>query len=218
MVQYWPLCTPHHLHLSSPLFSPPADSEEQITTRLRNAQEEVESVKEAGLYDYVIVNNDLEAAYTQLAAVAQRALAGEVGGPETSGGAAGAAAAAGGAAGVAAARSGSPTGPMSSSATFKNWLQPGGPQDGGGGAPVDQQQQEPQQVGALLCIVVCLGNGDVQLLADRRAYSQLLVERCLAGCFVLCRCSGNPQRCRQQQQQQWRHHMGWSGSGGAWRL
>lgn len=39
--------------------SPPlaADSEEQITTRLRNAQEELRSVEEAGLYDYVIVNN-----------------------------------------------------------------------------------------------------------------------------------------------------------------
>ena len=72
-----------HLSRHSPLpASPPspllpplpaaADSEEQITTRLRNAQEEVESVKEAGLYDYVIVNNDLEAAYTQLAAMAQR--------------------------------------------------------------------------------------------------------------------------------------------------
>lgn len=39
------------------LLSPAADSEEQITTRLRNAQEELRSVEEAGLYDYVIVNN-----------------------------------------------------------------------------------------------------------------------------------------------------------------
>ncbi|KAI7841158.1 hypothetical protein COHA_005124 [Chlorella ohadii] len=53
------------------------DSEEQITTRLRNAQEELRSVEEAGLYDYVIVNNDLDAAYQHLTAVAQRCLAGE---------------------------------------------------------------------------------------------------------------------------------------------
>lgn len=77
------------------------DSEEQITTRLRNAQEEVESVKEAGLYDCVIVNNNLEDAYRQLVAVAKRALAGEVGpslgSPRGSPTAAAAAAAAGGA-------------------------------------------------------------------------------------------------------------------------
>lgn len=112
------------------------DSEEQITTRLRNAQEEVESMKEQGLYDYIIVNNDLEEATKQLSVVAQRALAGEAGGPEgsSSAGVAGVAAAAGMAAVTAGPQangpgpwpgSGSPTGStaLGSSATFKGWLE-----------------------------------------------------------------------------------------------
>jgi guanylate kinase len=147
-----------------------ADSEEQITTRLRNAQEEVESIKEPGLYDCVIVNADLEQAYRQLSAIAQRALAGEIGGPESSaagsaaaGGAlpAGAALAAastsghGGGEGAAAAEPGSsgrastgdgsharsPVNPLGSAATFKQWLQPGGDgQSSHLGSPPAEQQ------------------------------------------------------------------------------
>ncbi len=37
------------------------------------------SIKEPGLYDYVIFNDDLEEAFSQLATVARRALAGQVG-------------------------------------------------------------------------------------------------------------------------------------------
>lgn len=130
-----------------------ADSEEQITTRLRNAQEELESAKEPGLYDYIIINSDLDEAYHQLASVARSALAGEVGGPEGSAGtgtapaaaAAGAAAVTAGAAAAAApgaepgsGGSGGTSGSrgttqgrsspgavaLNSAATFKGWLQP----------------------------------------------------------------------------------------------
>eukprot|EP00887_Chlorella_sp_A99_P000512 scaffold17.g512.t1 len=59
------------------------DSEEQITTRLRNAREEMASVDEPGLYDYVLINAGLEKCYEQLKQVAERALAGEVGGPRS---------------------------------------------------------------------------------------------------------------------------------------
>ncbi|KAL4440067.1 hypothetical protein ABPG75_003068 [Micractinium tetrahymenae] len=127
------------------------DSEEQITTRLRNAQEELESVKEAGLYDYVVVNGELDEAYRQLSAIAQRALAGEVGGPESSGaGAAAAAAATAAAAAVPLGGAGSagPSSPtpttggsaaLNSAATFKTWL-PGTQQPG---SPPAEQQQLP---------------------------------------------------------------------------
>ena len=37
------------------------------------------SIKEPGLYDYVIFNDDLDEAFSQLATVARRALAGQVG-------------------------------------------------------------------------------------------------------------------------------------------
>lgn len=126
-----------------------ADSEEQITTRLRNAQEELESVREAGLYDYVVVNGELDEAYRQLSAISQRALAGEFGGPEVgAAGAAGAAAAAAAAAavpaGVGSSGPASPTSPttgsaaLNSAATFKSWLP--GSQQQPGSLPVEQQQ------------------------------------------------------------------------------
>ena len=96
---------------------------------------------------------DLDAAYQQLTAVAQRCLAGEVGGPESSG-AAGAAAAAAGVAAVTAASAGSsgpgaasgPTSPGSAAsgsiksvATFKGWL-PSLPPQQGAAPPAEQQQ------------------------------------------------------------------------------
>ncbi|KAL6774394.1 hypothetical protein ACKKBG_A24830 [Auxenochlorella protothecoides x Auxenochlorella symbiontica] len=52
------------------------DSEEQIRTRLATAAVELESRGEEGLYDYILVNDDLERAYASLAAVGERALAG----------------------------------------------------------------------------------------------------------------------------------------------
>lgn len=135
------------------------ESEEQIATRLRTAREEVESVQEQGLYDHVIVNDDFEAAYKQLEAVAQRCLAGEVGGPESGGAAAGGAAAA--AAGAAAATTsgvarggpgspggagstgaaGSPSGDLRGAASFQTWLPPGGEQQQAGAQPALGQQQ-----------------------------------------------------------------------------
>ena len=45
------------------------------------AQEEMKSTKEKGLYDYVIVNDNLERAFQELAAVAVRAVMGETGPP-----------------------------------------------------------------------------------------------------------------------------------------
>jgi guanylate kinase len=56
------------------------EAEEQIATRLKNAREELASVEEPGLYDYVLINDDLEACLERMAAVARRALAGEIGG------------------------------------------------------------------------------------------------------------------------------------------
>lgn len=67
------------------------DSEEQIATRLGNAREELASVDEPGLYDYILVNSGLEECYRELKGVALRALAGEVGGPLTTAAAAAAA-------------------------------------------------------------------------------------------------------------------------------
>jgi hypothetical protein len=40
-------------------------------------------MNEPGLYDYIVVNNDLEAASKELDGIAARALMGEVGGPST---------------------------------------------------------------------------------------------------------------------------------------
>lgn len=42
------------------------ENEEAIKTRLANAQEEINAKDEPGLYDAVIVNDDLDAAYTRL--------------------------------------------------------------------------------------------------------------------------------------------------------
>lgn len=55
------------------------ETDEQIKTRLHNAKKEIESIQEAELYDYIIVNNDLEECTQQLKSIAARALAGEVG-------------------------------------------------------------------------------------------------------------------------------------------
>ncbi|KAK9809154.1 hypothetical protein WJX72_010332 [[Myrmecia] bisecta] len=55
------------------------ESEEQINRRLAAAKQEIASIKEPGLYDYVIFNDDLEEATLQLTSVAERALAGKIG-------------------------------------------------------------------------------------------------------------------------------------------
>ncbi|CAL8470025.1 g9567 [Coccomyxa elongata] len=55
------------------------ESEEQIQERLQAAKEEIASIKEPGLYDYVIFNDDLDEAFAQLTLVARRALAGQQG-------------------------------------------------------------------------------------------------------------------------------------------
>jgi NAD(P)-dependent dehydrogenase (short-subunit alcohol dehydrogenase family) len=57
------------------------ESEEQITTRLRNAHNEMASLEENGLYDHIIINNDIDACLVDLQTVATRALAGETGVP-----------------------------------------------------------------------------------------------------------------------------------------
>jgi len=57
------------------------EDEEQITTRLRNAHNEMASLKEDGLYDHVLVNQNLDACLVDLQTVASRALAGETGPP-----------------------------------------------------------------------------------------------------------------------------------------
>ena len=57
------------------------ETEEQITTRLRNAKQEMTSLDEPGLYDYTLVNNDLTLCYRELQVIAARAVAGEVGNP-----------------------------------------------------------------------------------------------------------------------------------------
>jgi guanylate kinase len=58
-----------------------------VERRLAAARGEIEALNEKGLFDYLLVNDDLEAAYKQLRAVAERALLGERPG---AGGAAGA--------------------------------------------------------------------------------------------------------------------------------
>ncbi len=42
------------------------ESEDAIVTRLENAQKEIDAKDEKGLFDCVIVNDDLETAYGQL--------------------------------------------------------------------------------------------------------------------------------------------------------
>jgi len=88
------------------------ESEEQITTRLKNAREELASLEESGLYDYVIVNNVLETCLKDLQSIAARALAGDIGAqpvPES-------------------ARSGSTARnePLSATASLRGWLGEGG--------------------------------------------------------------------------------------------
>ncbi|PNH10311.1 Dehydrogenase/reductase SDR family member 11 [Tetrabaena socialis] len=52
------------------------DSIEQITRRLNNAKLEIESINEKGLYDYLLINDDLEEAVKRLRAIGERAAAG----------------------------------------------------------------------------------------------------------------------------------------------
>jgi guanylate kinase len=52
------------------------ESEEQITTRLRNAKEELASVEEPGLYDYVLINTNLQECLAELRKIAAKALSG----------------------------------------------------------------------------------------------------------------------------------------------
>ncbi|GFR45255.1 hypothetical protein Agub_g6361 [Astrephomene gubernaculifera] len=52
------------------------ESVEQITRRLNNAKMEIESINEKGLYDYLLINDDLEEAVKRLKAIAERAAAG----------------------------------------------------------------------------------------------------------------------------------------------
>mmetsp|Transcript_34814 Transcript_34814/g.87697 ORF Transcript_34814/g.87697 Transcript_34814/m.87697 type:complete len:543 (+) Transcript_34814:108-1736(+) len=53
------------------------ETEEAIVTRISAAREELQSVNEPGLFDFIIVNDDLEAAQEQFMQVAQMALAGQ---------------------------------------------------------------------------------------------------------------------------------------------
>lgn len=52
------------------------ESEEQITTRLRNAKEELASIEEPGLYDYVLINTNLQDCLAELRKIAAKALLG----------------------------------------------------------------------------------------------------------------------------------------------
>ncbi|KXZ54697.1 hypothetical protein GPECTOR_4g765 [Gonium pectorale] len=49
---------------------------EQITRRLNNAKAEIESINEKGLYDYLLINDDLEEAVKRLQAISERAAQG----------------------------------------------------------------------------------------------------------------------------------------------
>lgn len=60
------------------------ESEEQISKRLGNAQGEMDSMEEPGLYDYILVNSDLTQAAEQLKAIGVRAMLGQVRGPRSS--------------------------------------------------------------------------------------------------------------------------------------
>uniref|UniRef100_A0A7S1SW85 Guanylate kinase 1 n=1 Tax=Tetraselmis chuii TaxID=63592 RepID=A0A7S1SW85_9CHLO len=53
------------------------ESEETLAIRVENGRRELESLDEPGLFDYMIVNDDLESAHEQFFAVAHMALAGE---------------------------------------------------------------------------------------------------------------------------------------------
>ena len=56
------------------------ETEEKIMTRLGNAKGEMDAMEEAGLFDYIMVNDDIEKAPEVLAQIAKKALSG--GGPE----------------------------------------------------------------------------------------------------------------------------------------
>jgi guanylate kinase len=95
------------------------ESEAQVTTRLKTARDELASMEEAGLYDAVVINADLDACARDLGAVAARALAGEVGPAQSS-----SARHPGGGGGE----------PESATASLKGWLATGSPPSGGRGA------------------------------------------------------------------------------------
>lgn len=211
------------------------ESEEQIATRLRTAREEVESVQEAGLYDHVIVNDDFDAAYQQLAAVARRCLAGEVGGPESSGAAAagGAAAAAAGAAAVTAggaARSapgspsgasapGSPSGDLRGTATFKTWLPPAGEQQQAGAQPAAAQQQvRAWRQGGCLVLAVLPGPPTPPLLACQSRTTHRSSPRWPPHHPLPRRMRRCPRPLRRPRRRQPAAGAGWSGTAARWRL
>lgn len=55
------------------------ESPEQVQQRILHAKQEIASIDERGLYDHVIYNDDVEAAYEQLVEIAARALQGGTG-------------------------------------------------------------------------------------------------------------------------------------------
>lgn len=74
------IAPPNQEELEKRLRGRGTDSEEQVITRLDSARIEMESAeKEPDLYDYVIVNDNLERAVGELRLVAEGALRGEVG-------------------------------------------------------------------------------------------------------------------------------------------
>lgn len=60
------------------------ETEAQVATRLATSRQELASLEEAGLYDYLLVNDDVDRAAAELAVIARRAVAGETGGPGSS--------------------------------------------------------------------------------------------------------------------------------------
>ncbi|KAF5841702.1 P-loop containing nucleoside triphosphate hydrolase protein [Dunaliella salina] len=62
--------------LAKRLFTRGTEAAEQIQKRLANAKEEINSVNERGLYDYLIINDNLDDAVDKLRAIATRALQG----------------------------------------------------------------------------------------------------------------------------------------------
>ncbi|XP_076938839.1 guanylate kinase 2-like [Bidens hawaiensis] len=60
------VCPPSFEELEKRLRARGTETEEQIHKRLRNAKAELEQGKSSGLFDHILVNNDLEACYEQL--------------------------------------------------------------------------------------------------------------------------------------------------------
>jgi guanylate kinase len=54
------------------------ETKEQVDRRLAAARGEIQALNEKGLFDYLLVNDDLEMAYKQLRNIAERALQGEL--------------------------------------------------------------------------------------------------------------------------------------------